>query len=56
MKISDIEIEAALDAWFGNDDYMNDAFSEDMRRAIKSAIKVRKRLKRERKSLKRGWS
>ncbi len=48
MKISDAEIQAALDAWFGNDDYMNDAFSEDMRRAIKSAIKVRKRLKRER--------
>lgn len=48
MKISDEEVKAAIDAWFGNDDYARGYFSKDMRRAIKDALKVRKRLKRER--------
>lgn len=54
MKISDDEVKAALDAWFG---YKRaEGYSNDMRKAIAAALKVRRRLKKERKDKQVGVS
>jgi hypothetical protein len=47
VKISDEEAQATIEAWFDGDIPTEIDFSDDMRKALKVALKVRKRLKRE---------
>lgn len=48
MNISDEEVKAAIEAWFG-DFTPPSNYNKDMRRALKAALRVRKKRKRERK-------
>ena len=48
MKISDEEVAAAIDAWFSGYVPTNSDYTKEMRDALKAALRVRKKRKRER--------